>query len=57
MQYATDTNECERENPCRWNQKCINTNGSYRCQHLLNCPGGHMANIDGTQCIGKQLFV
>lgn len=48
-----DIDECARGYPCRRNQKCLNTNGSYKCQSLLTCSGGYTSNDDGTQCIGK----
>lgn len=49
-----DVNECERiPDICRRNQKCINSNGSYRCHALLQCSGGYMSNPEGTKCIGK----
>lgn len=51
----TDTDECLQNNPCERNQRCINTNGSYRCQYLLQCSGGYTSNNDGTQCIGTHL--
>lgn len=38
-------------NPCRRNQRCRNTNGSFRCENLLNCPGGYRSNDDGTRCL------
>lgn len=50
-----DIDECARGNPCRRNQRCLNTNGSYKCQSLLTCSGGYTSNDDGTQCIGKSL--
>ncbi|KAK7789041.1 hypothetical protein R5R35_010542 [Gryllus longicercus] len=51
--YGTcvDINECEKENPCRRNQRCINTRGSFRCINLINCGGGFQLNEAGTQCI------
>uniref|UniRef100_A0A336K111 CSON005259 protein n=1 Tax=Culicoides sonorensis TaxID=179676 RepID=A0A336K111_CULSO len=47
-----DINECERRpSICQRNYRCINTNGSYRCMPMINCPGGFMANNDATQCV------
>lgn len=48
-----DVNECDQA-PCRRNEKCINTNGSYKCQSLLQCSGGYTSNENGTQCVGKK---
>lgn len=49
---CVDIDECVQNNPCRRNQRCINTNGSYKCQNLLQCSGGYTSNDEGTQCIG-----
>ncbi|GIY41156.1 uncharacterized protein CEXT_747461 [Caerostris extrusa] len=46
-----DINECARIQPCRLNQRCINTMGSYRCQNLLNCEAGFELNEVGDQCV------
>ncbi|XP_055933014.1 fibulin-1-like isoform X2 [Argiope bruennichi] len=46
-----DINECARNPPCRLNQRCINTAGSYRCQNLLNCGSGYELNEVGDQCV------
>ncbi|XP_021928594.1 fibulin-1 isoform X7 [Zootermopsis nevadensis] len=46
-----DINECEHNNPCRRNQRCVNTGGSYRCINYLNCGGGFELNESGNQCI------
>lgn len=51
----TDIDECLQYHPCERNQRCINTNGSYKCQNLLTCSGGYTSNNDGTQCIGTHL--
>lgn len=47
-----DIDECYIGNPCKRNQRCYNTNGSYKCQSLLTCSGGYTSNDEGTQCIG-----
>lgn len=52
---CTDIDECVSNNPCRRNQRCINTNGSYKCQNLLQCSNGYTSNDAGTQCIGNLL--
>lgn len=49
----TDIDECTEDNPCKENQQCINTLGSYRCQPRLICNIGYEMNEGGTQCIGK----
>ncbi|KAL7022702.1 hypothetical protein ACKWTF_012350 [Chironomus riparius] len=46
-----DINECEVRNPCSRSQKCINTNGGYRCINSLTCQNGYELNAEGTQCI------
>lgn len=46
-----DINECIEDNPCRQNERCINTLGSYRCRPLLTCNIGYEMNEEGTQCI------
>lgn len=51
--FHEDIDECFTSNPCRSNQRCINTNGSYKCQNLLSCSGGYASNDEGTQCVGK----
>ncbi|XP_055626577.1 fibrillin-1 isoform X4 [Toxorhynchites rutilus septentrionalis] len=48
---CVDVDECARESTCRQNQRCVNSNGSYRCYDLLVCPNGFMANNDGTECL------
>lgn len=49
---CVDIDECNASNPCRRNQRCMNTNGSYKCVNLLTCSGGFTSNNEGTQCIG-----
>jgi len=51
--FFKDINECEHNNPCRQNQRCLNTVGSYRCVNYLNCGGGFELNEAGTQCVGE----
>ncbi|GFQ75776.1 uncharacterized protein TNCT_259431 [Trichonephila clavata] len=46
-----DIDECRRNPPCRLNQRCINTVGSYRCQNFLNCGAGFELNEVGDQCV------
>ncbi|XP_055595503.1 fibulin-1 isoform X2 [Uranotaenia lowii] len=48
---CVDIDECARENVCRYNQRCVNSNGSYRCYDLLVCPNGFTANSEGTECL------
>lgn len=38
-------------NPCARNQKCVNTNGAYRCLNSMTCQAGFELNADGTQCV------
>ncbi|KAJ6646501.1 Fibulin-1 [Pseudolycoriella hygida] len=52
---CVDVDECYMGNPCKRNQRCFNTNGSYKCQSLLTCSGGYTSNDEGTQCIGMIL--
>ncbi|XP_071442617.1 fibulin-1-like [Hetaerina americana] len=46
-----DIDECAFGNPCKRNQRCLNTLGSYRCVNFLSCGGGHELNEAGTHCI------
>ncbi|XP_049316269.1 fibulin-1 isoform X5 [Bactrocera dorsalis] len=48
---CVDLNECVLMSPCSSHQRCFNTNGSYRCQNLLQCTAGYKSTSDGTQCI------
>lgn len=48
---CVDIDECYDSNTCRRNQRCVNTNGSYKCINLLTCSGGFTSNDEGTQCI------
>ncbi|XP_032311680.1 fibulin-1 isoform X4 [Drosophila ananassae] len=46
-----DKDECQTNNPCRSHERCINTNGHYRCESLLKCRGGYKSTADGKSCI------
>ncbi|XP_043069428.1 fibulin-1 isoform X1 [Drosophila bipectinata] len=48
---CVDTDECQTNNPCRSHERCINTNGNYRCEILLKCRGGYKSTSDGKSCI------
>ncbi|XP_021709534.1 fibulin-2 isoform X2 [Aedes aegypti] len=48
---CVDVDECLNGNTCRSNQRCVNSNGSYRCYDLLVCPSGFVANSDATECL------
>ncbi|XP_065089708.1 fibulin-1 isoform X2 [Ochlerotatus camptorhynchus] len=48
---CVDIDECSRENACRSNQRCVNSNGSYRCHDMLICPNGFVSNSDATECL------
>ncbi|XP_055383943.1 fibulin-1 [Condylostylus longicornis] len=48
---CVDIDECQIHGSCASHQRCINTNGSYRCQNLLQCSGGYKASMDGTSCV------
>lgn len=50
---CVDIDECLSPIVCRRNQRCVNTNGSYKCLNLLSCSGGFTSNDEGTQCIGR----
>lgn len=39
---------------CHYNQQCVNTVGTYRCQ--AKCGPGFKPSITGTSCEGKSLF-
>lgn len=52
---CVDVDECYVSNPCRRNQRCLNTNGSYKCVNLLTCSGGFTSNDEGTQCVGTDI--
>ncbi|EDV90946.1 GH23997, partial [Drosophila grimshawi] len=48
---CVDINECNEFKACNSHERCINTNGSYRCESLLQCPAGLKSTTDGTTCI------
>ncbi|XP_043063561.1 fibulin-1 isoform X2 [Drosophila ficusphila] len=48
---CVDTNECVEMNPCGNHQRCINTNGHFRCESLLQCSPGYKSTADGKSCI------
>ncbi|KAK8406643.1 hypothetical protein O3P69_007314 [Scylla paramamosain] len=48
---CVDIDECIEDNPCRQNERCTNTLGSYKCQPRLNCYAGFEMNEAGTQCV------
>ncbi|XP_041859588.1 fibulin-2-like [Melanotaenia boesemani] len=41
-----DINECLSSRACQFNERCINTAGSYSCQRLITCPPGYQLNND-----------
>ncbi|XP_059468344.1 fibrillin-1-like [Neocloeon triangulifer] len=47
---CVDIDEC-RQNACRENEKCINTQGSYYCTRKLDCGPGFEMNEHGNQCL------
>ncbi|XP_067614433.1 fibulin-1-like [Eurosta solidaginis] len=51
LDLCVDFNECTNPNSCGSHQRCVNTNGSYRCRSLLQCSKGYQLSSDGTQCI------
>ncbi|KAG8225724.1 hypothetical protein J437_LFUL008109, partial [Ladona fulva] len=50
---CTDIDECSVGNPCKRNQRCLNTMGSYRCINFLSCGAGHELNEAGTHCVAS----
>ncbi|XP_017126067.1 fibulin-1 [Drosophila elegans] len=48
---CVDINECVERNPCGNHQRCINTNGHFRCESLLQCSPGYKSRADGRSCI------
>ncbi|XP_034670380.1 fibulin-1 isoform X1 [Drosophila subobscura] len=48
---CVDINECVENNPCGTHQRCINTNGHFRCESLLQCKAGYKSTPEGTSCI------
>ncbi|XP_072224031.1 fibulin-2-like isoform X2 [Leuresthes tenuis] len=41
-----DINECLSAHACQFNERCMNTEGSYVCQRLITCPPGYQINND-----------
>lgn len=49
-----DIDECTYLiNPCKPNEKCINTKGSFKCIQSLTCDQGYKLNQDKTDCIDE----
>ncbi|XP_063219441.1 fibulin-1-like [Bacillus rossius redtenbacheri] len=48
---CVDVNECATNNPCRRNQQCVNTPGSFQCTNLFNCGVGFRLSEDGGRCM------
>ncbi|XP_046406118.1 fibulin-1-like isoform X2 [Ischnura elegans] len=48
---CNDIDECALGNPCKRNQRCLNTLGSYKCVNFLSCRSGHELNEAGTHCV------
>lgn len=45
--FSTDIDECHITGICM-NGRCVNTDGSYRCE----CPPGLAIGLDGRVCVG-----
>ncbi|TKS79048.1 Hemicentin-2 [Collichthys lucidus] len=59
---STETNACQDidecaqgSHMCHYNQQCVNTVGTYRCQ--AKCGPGFKPSITGTSCEGKSLLI
>lgn len=52
---CVDIDECFTRDICPRHQKCINTNGSYKCQNLNTCSSGYRYTMRG-ECVGKLVF-
>lgn len=52
---CVDIDECFSRDICPKHQKCINTNGSYKCQNLNTCPSGYRYTMRG-ECVGEFFF-
>ncbi|KAH8418149.1 hypothetical protein KR009_001144 [Drosophila setifemur] len=48
---CVDKNECQENNSCGSHERCINTNGNFRCESLLQCTAGYKSTPDGKACI------
>ncbi|GAB6029259.1 hypothetical protein CHUAL_005025 [Chamberlinius hualienensis] len=48
---CVDINECDTPNICRSYERCINSQGSYRCQSLVNCGPGYELDPQGATCV------
>jgi len=44
--FSPDINECLSARACQFNERCMNTEGSYVCQRLITCPPGYQINND-----------
>lgn len=54
--YNADIDECaQSSHMCHYNQQCVNTVGTYRCQ--AKCGPGFKPSITGTSCEGKPTAV
>lgn len=49
--FHLDINECAERKMCKSNEKCINIEGSFRCE-APQCPSGKRLSPDGTRCEG-----
>lgn len=51
-----DIDECSQgSHMCHYNQQCVNTAGTYRCQ--AKCGSGFKPSITGSSCEGKSLLI
>ena len=49
----TDINECEfSKSPCLPTEKCVNTEGSFQCYHVLRCETGFEVDMLTSECKG-----
>lgn len=54
--HHSDIDECAQgSHMCHYNQQCVNTVGTYRCQ--AKCGPGFKPSITGTSCEGKSLLI
>jgi len=56
--FIVDIDECSSvREPCTTGFNCINTVGSYTCQHkIIMCSQGYHSSPDGARCIGKDKY-